>query len=120
MKDGNIIAIITTAHLPRNDAAPLGHDCPGIRIHTIDIIQPPGIGVYGFCEDLLRAMRVRIDEIHRDGWDRPDCSLNLDGLMADHQQRERLFSDLRCQRPTTNWNDVRTNLQDLVVRIGAA
>jgi hypothetical protein len=45
MKDGNIIAIVITAHMPRNDAAPLGHDCPGIRIHTIDMIQPPGIGI---------------------------------------------------------------------------
>src|SRR5437867_1689162 len=45
MKDGNIIAIIITAHMPRNDAAPLGHDCPGIRIHTLDRIQPPGIAI---------------------------------------------------------------------------
>jgi hypothetical protein len=45
MKDGNIIAIIITAHMPRNDAAPLAHDCPGIRIHTIDIIHPPGIRI---------------------------------------------------------------------------
>src|SRR2546422_447197 len=31
--------------MPRNDAAALGHVCPGIRIHTIDIVQPPGIGI---------------------------------------------------------------------------
>src|SRR5580692_5383702 len=45
MKDGNIIAIIITAHMLRNDAAPLDQDCPGIRIHTIDMVQPPGIGI---------------------------------------------------------------------------
>jgi hypothetical protein len=28
----------------RNAAATPGQVCPGIRIHTIDIIQPPGIG----------------------------------------------------------------------------
>jgi hypothetical protein len=29
--------------MPRNDAAAPGHVCPGIRIHAIDIVQPPGI-----------------------------------------------------------------------------
>ena len=29
----------------RNDAAAPGHVCPGIRIHAIDIVQPPGIGI---------------------------------------------------------------------------
>src|SRR5206468_4232771 len=29
--------------MPRNEAAPPGHVCPGIRIHAIDIVQPPGI-----------------------------------------------------------------------------
>jgi hypothetical protein len=28
-----------------NDAATPGHVCPGIRIHAIDIVQPPGIGI---------------------------------------------------------------------------
>ena len=31
--------------MPRNDAAAPGHVCPGIRIHAIDIVQPPGIGM---------------------------------------------------------------------------
>ena len=31
--------------MPRNDAAAPGHDCPGIRIHAIDMVQPPGIGM---------------------------------------------------------------------------
>src|SRR5215207_1871009 len=44
-KDGSIIATIMTTHMPRNDAAAPGHVCPGIRIHAIDIVQPPGIGI---------------------------------------------------------------------------
>src|SRR6266478_4182251 len=44
-KDGSIIATIITTHIPRNDAAVPGHVCPGIRIHAIDIVQPPGIGI---------------------------------------------------------------------------
>jgi hypothetical protein len=31
--------------MPMNDAAASGHACPGIRIHTIDIVQPPAIGI---------------------------------------------------------------------------
>jgi hypothetical protein len=31
--------------MPRNDAAAPGHVCPGIRIHAIDIVQSPGIGI---------------------------------------------------------------------------
>ena len=43
--EGIIIATIITTHMPRNDAAAPGHVCPGIRIHAIDIVQPPGIGI---------------------------------------------------------------------------
>src|ERR671931_739554 len=43
--DGSIIAAIITIHMPRNDAAAPGHVCPGIRIHAIAIVQPPGIGI---------------------------------------------------------------------------
>src|SRR5262245_38019734 len=43
--DGSIIATIITTHMRRNDAAAPGHVCPGIRIHAIDIVQPPGIGI---------------------------------------------------------------------------
>src|SRR5712672_2768294 len=45
IKDGSIIATIITTHMPRNDAAAPDHVCPGIRIHAIDIVQPPGIGI---------------------------------------------------------------------------
>src|SRR5829696_3031037 len=34
-----------TTHMARKDAAAPGHVCPGIRIHAIDIVQPPGIGM---------------------------------------------------------------------------
>ena len=43
--DGSIIATIIRSHIPRNEAAAPGHVWPGIRIHTIDIVQLPGIGI---------------------------------------------------------------------------
>src|ERR1700710_2326603 len=45
VRDGNIIATIIATHMPMNDAAALGHVCPHIRIHAIDIVHPPGIGI---------------------------------------------------------------------------
>jgi hypothetical protein len=44
-RDGSIIATIITTHVPRNEIPALDHDSPGIRIHAIDIAQPPGIGI---------------------------------------------------------------------------
>jgi hypothetical protein len=31
--------------MPTNDDAVPAHDCPGIRIHAIDIVHPPAIGI---------------------------------------------------------------------------
>ncbi|MGB9428856.1 MAG: hypothetical protein WCC11_03105 [Gammaproteobacteria bacterium] len=44
-RDGSIIATIITTHIPRNDAAAPDQVCPGIRIHAMDSVQPPGIGI---------------------------------------------------------------------------
>src|SRR5947209_19866881 len=43
--DGSIIAAIITTHIARNEAVASIQVCPGIRIHIIDIVQPPGIGI---------------------------------------------------------------------------
>lgn len=43
--DGNIIATIMANHIRRNSAAEIAQDCPGIRIHIMDIVQPPGIPI---------------------------------------------------------------------------
>jgi hypothetical protein len=44
-RDGSIIATIIMAHMPRKDTAAPLHVWPGIRIHAIDRVQPPGIGI---------------------------------------------------------------------------
>jgi hypothetical protein len=31
--------------MPRNETAAIRNDSPGIRIHIIDIVHPPGIGI---------------------------------------------------------------------------
>src|SRR5439155_511699 len=47
--------------MPRNDAAAPGHVCPGIRIHAIDIVQPPGIGKAGAHSLAAVLARARLD-----------------------------------------------------------
>ena len=37
------MATIITIHIAMNAAAAPSHVCPGIRIHAMDIVQPPGI-----------------------------------------------------------------------------
>src|ERR1043165_3576148 len=55
--DGSIIATIITIHMARNDAAAPTHVCPGMRIHAIDIVQPPGIGMSSIADiDVHQAM----------------------------------------------------------------
>jgi hypothetical protein len=36
--------------MPTNDAAEPSHVCPGIGIHAIDIVQPPGIGIWDIVD----------------------------------------------------------------------
>ncbi len=43
--DGNIIATIMASHMSRKLIADANHVWPGIRIHIIDIVQPPGISI---------------------------------------------------------------------------
>jgi hypothetical protein len=44
-RHGSIIATIITTHIPVKDAPALAQGCPGIRIHIIDIVHPPGIDI---------------------------------------------------------------------------
>jgi len=44
-REGNIIVTIIATHMPRNDIAAADQACPGMRIHVIDIVQPPGMGI---------------------------------------------------------------------------
>ena len=41
--DGSIIATIIASHMSRNSVADANQLCPGIRIHIMDMVQPPGI-----------------------------------------------------------------------------
>ena len=45
MRDGSIIATIITNHIAMKEAAEPGQLWPGILIHAIDMVQPPGIGM---------------------------------------------------------------------------
>ena len=59
ISDGSIIATIITIHMPRNAAAAPVHVSPGISIHTVDIVQPPGIGIPLIDIDVLRYAPTR-------------------------------------------------------------
>ena len=58
--DGSIIAAIITTHIARNDAVASIQVCPGIRIHAIDIVQPPGIRISPIADMELHHSTVTI------------------------------------------------------------
>ena len=43
--DGSIIATIIASHINRKLMAEPSHVWPRIRVHIIDIVQPPGISI---------------------------------------------------------------------------
>ena len=43
--DGSIMATIIASHIDRNIATDAAQVCPGIRIHIMDIVQPPGMAI---------------------------------------------------------------------------
>jgi hypothetical protein len=65
---------------------------------------------YGFCERVLSAMRQRVEGICHTGWQRTDCKLEINELVAEQAQREGVLNKLRIQSPRTNWDEVRVNL----------
>jgi hypothetical protein len=73
---------------------------------------------YEFCEAVLSAMRERIGQIQRDGWNRTNCHLDVDGLATEQRQREGFLAASTQRTSVTNWNHVRTQLERLVERIG--
>jgi hypothetical protein len=45
MAEGSIIATIIAVHIAMNMMPAPSSDCPGIRIHIIDIVHPPGMSI---------------------------------------------------------------------------
>jgi hypothetical protein len=43
--EGSIIATIIRTHIATNETAEPHQVCPGMRIHVMDIDQPPGIDI---------------------------------------------------------------------------
>jgi hypothetical protein len=44
-REGSIMATIIITHINTNEAAAPSQVCPGILIHAIDMVQPPGIAM---------------------------------------------------------------------------
>jgi hypothetical protein len=70
-----------------------------------------------FCNALLYAMAERVDVIQRSGWERNDCSLDVDGLVREQKSREQQLAAALTRREETDWDKVRAQLQRLASRI---
>lgn len=63
---------------------------------------------YRFCEAVLSAMRHRIEQIQREGWQRTDCRMDIGELVSEQQRRESLLRELQDRVAVTDWDRVRT------------
>jgi hypothetical protein len=71
-----------------------------------------------FCNDVLSAMRRRIESIQNNGWIRRDCTLDLSGLAAEQKHREEIFRQVSAKVLETDWLEVRTQLRALNSQMG--
>lgn len=71
----------------------------------------------GFCDEVLSAMRDRIAEIRNAGWNRADCTVDLNGLEAEQKHREENLERVTRQKSETNWGEVRNHLGELKSQI---
>jgi hypothetical protein len=44
------MAIIIATHMPRKETQAPSQLCPGINIHAMDIVQPPGMDIPCICD----------------------------------------------------------------------
>jgi hypothetical protein len=68
---------------------------------------------YTFFDNLLEAMRGRIENIQSNGWHRADCKLDIPLLVKEQTQRETWIGELKNRRSETNWDTVRNLIRRL-------
>jgi len=74
---------------------------------------------FGFCDGVLSAMRIRIEAIRNEGWNRADCTVDLNGLVTEQNRREAMFRQLKGQVTGTDWPEVRAQLRTLTARVAS-
>ncbi len=73
--------------------------------------------VSSFCTALLYEMGRGVDVIARNGWERRDCTVDVDGLVTEQRRREQRLADALHRREHTNWKEIRVQLDRLASRI---
>jgi hypothetical protein len=72
---------------------------------------------FGFCEEVLLSMSERVRQIQMVGWNRTDCSVDVDVLVSEQRKREDKFHALKNHVLATDWNYIRTQLALLVAHV---
>ncbi len=65
--------------------------------------------IYGF----LNAMQKRVDDIARNGWQRPDCNLDVPALIREQRKRVLRAHDLLLTTCKTDWPEIRILIREL-------
>jgi Family of unknown function (DUF5984) len=71
-----------------------------------------------FCEELLESMEQRVRRIQQHGWQRTDCTLDLEGLVSEQMTRREFFHKMQNAQQATDWHQVRSYLGELLGLMG--
>lgn len=66
-----------------------------------------------FLDEVTAQMEERVSNIARCGWDRADCTLDIDALVREQEQRTAWVEEVKIRQVNTDWDSTRVALDFL-------
>jgi hypothetical protein len=63
--------------------------------------------INGFLDEVISRMKQRVDTIRTKGWRRTDCSLDIEGLVREQEQRTGWVREVKERQAKTDWASTR-------------
>ncbi len=74
--------------------------------------------VRNFGEELLGAMGERVHKVQKHGWQRTDCTVDVNGLVAEQTKRRESFERRLVEKRATDWRQKRVCFDILLALMG--
>jgi len=75
---------------------------------------------FSFFDELTNAMQERVTNIEREGWQRKDCRLDIDQLVADQRKQAAGLKRLKDKHAETDWVSAAKLLRSLCSRLDSS
>ncbi|HVU48438.1 MAG TPA: DUF5984 family protein, partial [Terracidiphilus sp.] len=73
---------------------------------------------FNFLDEVIKQMDLRVQTIAKVGWTRKDCSLDVEALIREQQQRTAHVNKNKARRANTDWASTRGFLERLQTEFG--